>query len=209
MPPDVNIKLPSLKTNVIQERELSLELEDFRVTLEQMPISTLSSDIVETSRRELLDKAREIAILPTKFKPLYHIACAGVDDVWSCGQNKTIKRLDGAGSVLDTVTTTCQYWPNGITVTKQGELVYSDGSSRTVTIVKGEGSETLITTPQGWHPGQICCTRYGDILVSMCTADFSQRKIVRYQGHTKKQEIDKNEYGKPIYEGGKFTLYIT
>jgi hypothetical protein len=114
MPPDVTIKLPSLKTNVIQERELSLELEDFRVTLEQMPFSTLSSDISETSTRELLDKAREIVILPTKFKPLYHIACMGVDDVWTGGQNKTIKRLDGAGSVLDTVTTTCQYWPNGI-----------------------------------------------------------------------------------------------
>jgi hypothetical protein len=209
MPLDIDIKLPSLKIDVVQEGELSLELENYRATLDHVSFSGLADGAGIISHRELVDKAREITIIPTDINPLYHIACVGADEVWAGGQNKTIKLLDGVWAERDTVTTTCQYWPNDITVTRHGELEYSDGSRRTVNIVKEEGSETPIITPQGWHPGKIWYTKSGDILVSMCTADFSQRKIVRYQGHTMKQEIDKKEDGKPIYEGGKFSLYIT
>jgi sugar lactone lactonase YvrE len=42
----------------------------------------------------------------------------------------------------------------------------------------------------------------------MYTADYSQRKIVRYQGHNVTQEIDRDEDGEPIYKGGKYPLHV-
>jgi sugar lactone lactonase YvrE len=42
----------------------------------------------------------------------------------------------------------------------------------------------------------------------MYTNDWSQHKIVRYQGQTKKQEIARDKDGKAIFEKGKFALYV-
>ncbi|XP_048741733.2 E3 ubiquitin-protein ligase TRIM71-like [Ostrea edulis] len=208
MPTDIDVKLPTLKTNTVQGRELSLELGEYKASLTQTTLSSLTEEVSYLSLQKLLEQAKSITTIPTGVNPLHHVACVGVDEAWVSGGDKTIRRVDIHGSVRDTVTTTCQYCPNHITVTRQGELVYSDGDSRTVNIVRHGRSETLITIPQGWHPGILCCTKSGDILVSMYTTDFSQRKIVRYQGHTVKQEIDRDDDGEPIYKGGKYPLYV-
>ncbi|XP_048740322.2 uncharacterized protein LOC125654406 [Ostrea edulis] len=208
MPTDIDVKLPSLKTNTVQGRELSLELGEYKVSLTQAPPSSLTEKVTYLSLQKLLEQAKSITTIPTGVNPLYHVACVGVDEAWVSGKDKTIRRVDIHGSVRDTVTTTCKDWPNHITVTRQGELVYSDGHNRTVNIVRHGRTETLITTPRGWHPEKLCCTKSGDILVSMCTTDKSQRKIVRYQGHTVKQEIDRDEDGEPIYKGGEYLLCV-
>ncbi|XP_055999205.1 E3 ubiquitin-protein ligase TRIM71-like [Ostrea edulis] len=208
MPTDIDVKLPSLKTNTIQGRELSLELGEYKASLTQTTLSSLTEEVSYLSLQKLLEQAKSITTIPTGVNTLYYVVCVGVDEAWVSGEDKTIRRVDIHGSVRDTVTTTCKYWPNDITVTRQGELVYSDGPNRTVNIVRHGRTETLITTPQGWHPGQLCCTKSGDILVSMITTDFSQHKIVRYQGHTVNQEIDRDEDGEPIYKGGKYTLCV-
>ncbi|XP_048749119.2 E3 ubiquitin-protein ligase TRIM71-like [Ostrea edulis] len=208
MPADIDVKLPSLKTNTVQGRELSLELEDCKATLQQISLSGLADEVNKSSIRKLLDKARVIATIPTGVIPLLSVACVGVDEAWVSGADKTITRVDIHGSVQDTVITTCKPKPNGITVTRQGELVYSDGPNRTVNIVRHGRTETLITTPQGWKPVRLCCTKSGDILVSMCTIDCSQHKIVRYQGHIVKQEIDRDEHGEIIYKGGRYPLHV-
>ncbi|XP_048730360.2 uncharacterized protein LOC125647645 [Ostrea edulis] len=205
MPTDIDIKLPSLKTNTVQGRELSLELGEYKASLTQTTLSSLTEEVSYLSLQKLLKQAKSITTIPTGVNPLFHVACVGVDEAWVSGQNKTIRRVDIHGSVRDTVTTTCYFWPIDITVTRQGELVYSD---TTVNIVRHGRTETLITTPQDWHPDKLCCTKSGDILVSMCTIDFSQRKIVRYQGHTVKQEIDRDEDGEPVYQGGEYSLSV-
>ncbi|XP_048738767.2 E3 ubiquitin-protein ligase TRIM71-like [Ostrea edulis] len=206
MPTDIDIKLPSLKTNTVQGRELSLELGEYKASLTQTTPSSLTEEVPYLSLQKLLEQAKSIITIPTGVNPLYSVACVGVDKVWVSGKDKTIRRVDIHGSVRDTVTSTCPGWPNDITVTRQGELVYSDGYNRTVNLVRHGRTETLITTPQGWGPVKLCCTKSGDILVSMRTTDFSQHKIVRYQGHTVKQEII--EDGKSIYKEGKHALYV-
>ncbi|XP_048750839.2 uncharacterized protein LOC125662608 [Ostrea edulis] len=206
MPADIDVKIPSLKTNTVQGRELSLELEEYKATLQQISLSGLTDDVNKSSIRKLLDRARVIATIPTGVNPLHNVACIGVDEAWVSGKDETIRRVDIHGSVRDTAT--CKNFPNGITVTRQGELVYSDGPDRTVNIVRHGRTETLMTTPQGWFPSKLCCTKSGDILVSMFTTDKSQRKIIRYQGHTVKQEIDRDEDGEPIYKGGEYGLYM-
>jgi hypothetical protein len=52
------------------------------------------------------------------------------------------------------------------------------------------------------------CARSGDILVSMSTKDGSHYKIVRYQGQRVTQEIDKDERGNPIHQGGSSLVYV-
>ncbi|XP_062600630.1 uncharacterized protein LOC134262271 [Saccostrea cucullata] len=99
-------------------------------------------------------------------------------------------------------------YPIDITVTRQGELIYSDYNHRTVNIVRNGKTETMITTPRGWHPEGLCCTISGDMVVSMCTTDNSHRKIVRYQGQRVTQKIDKDEHGDPIYQGGEYVMYV-
>ncbi|XP_056001467.1 uncharacterized protein LOC130046503 [Ostrea edulis] len=205
MPTYIDVKLPSLKTNTVQGRELSLELGEYKASLTQTTLSSLTEEVSYLSLQKLLEQAKSITTIPTGVIPLGPVACVGVDEAWVSGGDKTIRRVDIHGSVRDTVTTTCEDWPNDITVTRQGELVYSDGYNRTVNIVRHGRTETLITTPWGWCPDRVCCTKSGDILVSMCTTDTIQYKIIRYQGHTVKQEIDRDEDGEPIYKGGKYS----
>jgi hypothetical protein len=207
MPADVDVKLPSLDTNTIQGREMSLEFSDYKANLTQTAMSSLTEETSHLSLQRLLEQAKSITTILTGVHPLRNVACVGVDEAWVCGKDKTIRRVDIHGSVRDTVTTTRQCWPGDITVTRQGELVYSDANNRTVNIVRHGRTETLIT-PQGWHPEKLCSTKSGDILVSMGTIDVSQRKIVRYQGHTVTQEIDRDEDGEPIYKAGKYALYV-
>ncbi|XP_056000107.1 uncharacterized protein LOC130046416 isoform X2 [Ostrea edulis] len=120
-----------------------------------------------------------------------------------------IQCVDMLGTVQDTVTSIGDGYPNHIIVNRQGELIYSDGPKRTVNIVRHGKTETLITTPEGWKPGGLCCTRSGDILVNMFTIDNSYNKIVRYQGQRVTQEIDKDEHGNPIYQGREYAVFMT
>ena len=146
-----------------------------------------------------MGQVRVIATIPT-CKPLLGVACVGGAEAWIYGDNKTITRIDIHGAVRDTVTTTCLYWPGGISVTRERELIYSDFNSRTVNIVRHGKSETLITTPQDWRPGSVSCTRSRDILVHVYKGIDPQRKnkIIRYQGQNIKQEINKDGQGNPF-----------
>jgi hypothetical protein len=205
MPADVEVKLPSLYTNTVQGRELSLEFSDYKASLKQ---TNLTEEASHLSLQGLLEKAKSIKTISTGVNPLGYVSCVGADEIWVSGTDKTIRRVDIHGSVRDTVITTCNPYPSGITVTRQEELVYSDYNNRTVNIVRHGRTETLITTPRGWWPGKLCCTKSGDILVCMYTTDKSENKIPRYQGHTVTQEIDRDEDGKPIYKGGEYPLYV-
>ncbi|XP_022312312.1 uncharacterized protein LOC111117468 [Crassostrea virginica] len=141
------------------------------------------------------------------------VSCVGEAEAWIYGANKPITRIDIHGAVKDTITTTCQDWPNGISVTRGRELMYINSDSRTVSIVRDGKSETLITTPRGWKPWRLCCTRSGDILVHVYTGigPQSQRKhkIIRYQGQNMKEEITKDGQGNPIFKDGKCSLYMS
>ena len=105
-------------------------------------------------------------------------------------------------------------------MTRERELIYSASNSGKVNIVRLGESETLITTPQGWRLGRLCCTRSGDILVhvyewkhpfQMFTGYNSQRQnnIFRYQGKNIKQEINKDGQGNPIFKDGTYPLNMS
>jgi hypothetical protein len=199
---DITVKIPELKTKVVQGRDIRIELGEYHAVLTHGVLSSLTGKVLNT----LLDKAMKIASISMPVKPLLNVVCVGVDEAWVSGEDATIRRVDFHGTIRDIVN--CQDIPNGIAVTRQGELVFSDIPNRTVNIVKHGETETLITTPQGWHPVGLFCTRSGETLVGMRTTDCSHYKIVRYQGHTVKQEIDTDENGQRIYKEGKGILWV-
>jgi streptogramin lyase len=211
MPTDVDVELPFFIMNRIQGGELSLQFVDYRASLTDTSLPSLTEKATLLALQDLLDQAKLTTTIPTQWpgvNALYNVACVGVDEAWVSGTDKIIRRVDIHGSELDTVTTTCPLWPAAITVTRQGELVYSDDHNRTVNIVRNGRTETLITTPRGWIPSKLCCTKSGDLLVSMHTADYNQHKIVRYQGKTVTQEIERDEDGKAIYKEGGYPVYV-
>ncbi|XP_078328076.1 uncharacterized protein LOC144623515 [Crassostrea virginica] len=212
-PEHVDFELPSLRSNIDQGKELIIEIGGFRATLKQMSPPSPSADVsrLSTGIGKLMNQVRVIATIFTNSIPLYGFACIGGTEAWIFGENKNITRIDIQGKVRDTVTTTCQYWPNGISVTRGRELIYSDGNSRTVNIVRHGQSETLITSTEYWKPGGLCCTKSGNILVHVYKEIGLQlqHKIIRYQGQNIKQEIYKDEQESPIFKDGDYSLFMS
>ncbi|XP_078330463.1 uncharacterized protein LOC144624503 [Crassostrea virginica] len=206
-------KTKSKLDDIDQGKELIIEIGGYRATLKQMSPPSPSADVSRLTTRigKLMYHVRVIATIPTIYKPLYGVACVGEAEAWIHGNNQTITRIDIHGTVRDTVTTTCQNGPDGIAVTKGRELIYIDGNSRTVNIVRHRTSETLITTPQDWRPKRLCRSRSGDILVHLYKVSDSptKNKIIRYQGQNIKQEIYKDGQGSPIFKDGGNPLYIS
>ncbi|XP_078328794.1 uncharacterized protein LOC111111012 [Crassostrea virginica] len=212
-PEHVDLELPSLKSNIDQGKELIIEIGGFRATLKQKSPPSPSADVsrLTTGIGKLMDQVRVIATIPTNYKPLWGVACVGVAEAWIYGNNKTITRIDIHGTVRNTVTTTCKYFPGGISVTRERELIYNDDNSGTVNIVRHGKSETLITAPTGWRPWRLSCTRSGDILVHVYkrTGFQSKNKIIRYQGKNIKQEINKDGQGNRIFKDVSYSLIMS
>ncbi|XP_061183324.1 uncharacterized protein LOC133191593 [Saccostrea echinata] len=203
-----DLPFPSLQTNTVQGREISIELGEYKTTLTQTSLSSLTDEISFSTVKELLEEARVIANIQTNVKNLFKVACVGSNKAWVSGKDKMLTCIDLHGAVQDTVTSTREFFPNDITVNTHGDVMYSDGHNTTVNIVRGGKTETLITTPMGWHPTGLCFNRSGEILVGMCTTDYNQFKIVRYQGQRVIQVINKDEHGDQIYQGGKYVIYV-
>ncbi|XP_062579923.1 uncharacterized protein LOC134241931 [Saccostrea cucullata] len=201
IPTDVHVTIPSLKFNKIPGRELSIELGEYKAILTQTSLSILSV-------RKLLEKAKVIASIPSGINPLGPIICTGASEAWICGGDKFVRRIDIHGSLKNKITTECDSYPADISVTRQGELIYSDTNNGTVKIARQWSIETLITLPQGWYPEGLCCARTGDVLVSMCTPDKTRHKLLCCQGQRATQEIDKDNYGQSIFKGGQYGLYV-
>ena len=83
-------------------------------------------------------------------------------------------------------------------MTQDGDLVYTDYYDRTINLVRNKKIRTLISL-QGWKPHYVCCTAYGDLLVTMRSVDGEQSKVVRYSGSTATQTIQFDDQHNPLY----------
>ena len=212
-PEHVDLELPSLRSNIDPGKELVIDIGGYGATLKQFSQLSLSVNVscLATAIGKLMDQVRVIATIPTNHKRLLGVACVGGAEAWIYGNNKTIIRIDIHGTVRDTVTTTCLSCPGGISVTRGGELIYSDYFSGTVNIVRDGKSETLIIAPQGWTPWRLYCTRSRDILVHVYKGigPQSKHKIIRYQRQNIKQEINKDGQGNRILKDGGNPLFMS
>uniref|UniRef100_K1PTN5 Tripartite motif-containing protein 3 n=1 Tax=Magallana gigas TaxID=29159 RepID=K1PTN5_MAGGI len=128
--------------------------------------------------------------------------------IWTGGETNDIKCFNIKGSLFQTIKTKSRHWPNDIAVDINRDLLYADGTTRTVNKVKNGQIEDLITL-QGWKPGSLCVTSTSDLLVTMFSDDETQSKVVRYSGSTEKQTIQFDDEDKPLYSGNDYTKYIT
>ena len=198
LPEYLDSHMPTLVSKVDQGKELSIEIGDFRAILKQ-----------------LKDKARLIATIPTDYKNVFDVACVGDSEAWIRGNNCNITRIDIHGTLKDTVSIIGLlglYGPNGIAFTREGELIFIDSKRQTVKIVRHGRSETLITTPQKRELCRLHCTRSGDILIHMRNIDMNLKfvnKIIRYQGQRIKQEIYNDRQGNPIFTDKFSSLFMS
>lgn len=207
IPKNVAVEIPFLKTNIVTENKLSIEIGDFKAILTETLLPHKWDEDPNLQTTELPDEEKMITTIPTENDSLIRIACTELNEAWVCGEKQTITRIDLEGNVKETVTTKCLYWPDDIAVTKRGELIYSDSDGGTVNIFRSGRAEALITAPQRWKPHRLCCTKSGGILVSVSSGRHN--KIIRYEENQIAQIIEKNEDGKPLFLEGICKLYAT
>ncbi|XP_062621787.1 uncharacterized protein LOC134283342 [Saccostrea cucullata] len=161
--------------------------------------------------KQLLDKPETVTNIDTGYiLSIYNVACLNDEEIWTSGNDNTMKLLSiNQGSLLKSITTRSKNRPSNIAVTKSGDLVFTDHNDRTVNIVKNEKIEKVIRL-QNWRPKGVCSTSSGDLLVIMDSDDDKQTKVVCYSGSSEKQTIQFDNKGKPLYSPSSYDLrYIT
>lgn len=135
---------------------------------------------------------------------LQGVACLGEKEIWTCGnENDSISLYNLQGEEIKCINTKSGNMPWDITVTKLGELCYTDVKERSLNIFKNSGMHEVIRL-ESWIPRNVCCTSSGDFLVIMDSNDAKQSKVVRYAGAIKNQTIQFNEKGERLYSSSSF-----
>ncbi|XP_062609569.1 uncharacterized protein LOC134271368 [Saccostrea cucullata] len=159
--------------------------------------------------KQLLDEPETVTTIDTGYENLLNAACKSDEEIWTSGTDNTMKLFSiNQRSLLKSITTKSGNKLYDLAVTKNGDLVYTDHMDKTVIIVKNEGIEEIIKT-QKWGPYSVCITISFDLLVIMYNVREKQSKVVRYCGSTKKQTIQFDDQGKPLYSMGFYYRHIT
>ncbi|XP_056007652.1 E3 ubiquitin-protein ligase Midline-1-like [Ostrea edulis] len=199
LPPKVRVTLPSFSAQKINKDQLN----EMFSSLPPLSINTEHGDTMKSAEavssppvKPLLDEPRVTATIDTGYRPLYSVSCLSEDQVWTRGDNETMKLLNLQSKLLTSIQTKSGGLPTDIAVTRDGDLVYTD--SNTINLIKNKQIQTVITL-QGWRPRSVCCTAANDLLVTMISDGFTQYKVVRYSGSTEKQSIQFDDQGRPLY----------
>ncbi|XP_062613036.1 uncharacterized protein LOC134274816 [Saccostrea cucullata] len=81
---------------------------------------------------QLLDKPETVTNIDTGYKYLINVACVSDEEIWTSGNDSTMKLYSiNQGSLLKSNRTKSGNKPQDIAVTKSGDLVYTDYSNKT------------------------------------------------------------------------------
>ncbi|XP_061186697.1 E3 ubiquitin-protein ligase TRIM71-like [Saccostrea echinata] len=206
--PKVQVSLPVFNPKQVDREHV------YKLIGSLAPLSTTKEEngytlkIPETPSREVLEVPELITSINTGYKNLRSVVCLNEEEIWTSAQVSDIKCFNIRGSLIKTITKRSGGWPSDIAITRDGELVYSEGKKGTVNKVKNRQTEEVIKL-QGWTPLNLNVTSSGDLLVTMCSEDGTQSKFVRYSGSTEKQTIQFDDEGNPLYSGNDRIKYIT
>ncbi|XP_062600327.1 tripartite motif-containing protein 2-like [Saccostrea cucullata] len=205
LPPKVNVSLPTFSPHQINTEQLHQmfgSLSAFSITTEEHGYTMKTPEAVSCPPvKPLLDEPELITTIDTDFIPLHSVTCVSDEEIWTRGNDKIMKLYNLQGNLLKSIQTEFGNIPRDIAVTRSGDLVYTDHDTRTVNIVKNDQKQEVISLWR-WRPYYICSTSSGDLLVTMVSDDGEQSKVVRYSGSEKKQTIQFDSEGKPLYLSG-------
>lgn len=168
---------------------------------------TLTDELSPTDR-QLRCEPLTVATIPTEIDDLTNVAYLGDEKIWTSGQGNIMMLYNLRGELVRSIQTTSGNWPEDITVTKNGDLVYTDYKDRTVNIVRNTLIQTVIRELE-WGPLNVCGTSSGDLLVVMISNDEKQTIVVRYTGFKATQHIQHNKKGQALYSSGYGTKHIS
>ncbi|XP_056015332.1 tripartite motif-containing protein 3-like [Ostrea edulis] len=205
LPPKVRVTLPSFSPQKINKDQLN----EMFGSLSPLSINTEHGDTMKSAEavssppvKPLLDEPRLTATIDTGYRPR-SVSCLSEDQVWTCGENETMKLLNLRGKLLTSIKTKSGNRPRDIAVTRDGDLVYTDYDKGTINLVRNKQIQTVITL-QGWSPRNVCCTASNHLLVTMDSDDGEPSKVVRYSGSTEKQSIQFDDQGRPLYSSDDY-----
>ncbi|XP_061177454.1 uncharacterized protein LOC133186238 [Saccostrea echinata] len=211
LPPKISVSLPRFSPHHIHTDKLyqifgSLSTLSF-TTQEHETTMEASEMMTCPPKNQLLYESKLTATIDTRYELLYSVTCLDDEEIWTCGDDRTMKLYNLQGKLLKTIKTKSGNIPCDITVSRSGDLVYTDRETRTVNIVKNEKIQEVITL-KWWIPYFVCSTLYGDLLVTMKTDDGEHSRVVRYSGSTEKQTIQFDDKGQHLYSP-YFLKYIS
>nr|XP_034329490.1 E3 ubiquitin-protein ligase TRIM71-like [Crassostrea gigas] len=207
LPPKLKVSLPNFRPQEIHTYQLIEQfgsLSALSFTTEEQDYSMLPQGAESSPPdRSLMDVPRVITAIDTEYEDgVYRVMCVNDTEIWTCGEDNMMKLYNLQGERVKTIQTKSGKYPYDIAVTRSGDLVYTDYNDSTVNIVKNTQIQTVIRL-RGWRPLGVCSTSSGDLLVVM-NSDDKQTKVVRYSGSTKKQSIQYDDKGQPLYSSGGY-----
>ncbi|XP_052703558.1 E3 ubiquitin-protein ligase TRIM71-like [Crassostrea angulata] len=207
LPPKLKVSLPNFRPQEIHTNQLIKQfgsLSALSFTTEEQDYSMLPQGAESSPPdRSLMDVPRVITAIDTEYLGgICGVTCLNDTEVWTRGDGNMMKLYNLQGERVKSIQTKSGKWPEDIAVTRSGDLVYIDYYDRTVNIVKNTQIQTVIRL-RGWKPRRVCSTSSGDLLVVMDSdEDNKPTKVVCYSGSTKKQSIQYDDKGQPLYSSG-------
>ena len=160
LPPKLKISLPNFLPQKISRGELLKQfgfLSSLSIETEEQGYTVQSPEAEDSPpARPLLDVPRLITDIPTRgYRNLYNISRLSDEEIWTCGDNKSLKLYNLKGEVLMSIQTKSGNVPQDIAATRSGWIVYTDEDDRSINLVSGTQIETLITL-YAWTPLGLC-----------------------------------------------------
>lgn len=203
LPPKLIVSLPSFIPRKMNHNQIYQEFGF---------MSVISRGAVPSpSEKQLIDEPLIISDIKTEFgvhNGLRSVSCLSDQDLWMCGEDNLMRLYSLEGNLVKAIQTKSRNVPVDITVTRNGELVYTDEKEKTVNVVKNKTVKKLISYAE-WMPCGVCSTSSGDLLVILNSNSNTQTKVVRYFGSKEKQVIQLNEEGQSLFSSGYSKRYIT
>lgn len=202
-PSKVIISLPIFTPQKINRKQMYDQFgflsSSLNKTEEHNDVMYHSDTDISSKKKLLADKPRVIQFIQTEYKNpkrLLNVSCSRDDEIWACARDNVIHFFCFHVDMVKSIKT--RNLPFDITVTRKGDLVYTDVINKTVNIVKNTQINTLIKL-RDWRPLNICSTSTDDLLVFINSDDDEKTKIVRYCGSIEKQTIQFDKNGKPLF----------
>ncbi|XP_062569592.1 E3 ubiquitin-protein ligase TRIM71-like [Saccostrea cucullata] len=189
LPSKIDVVMPSFTVGLIDKFQNKYQFGNFitgRVRFQtsrdislQLSDATCSAGSKQPFKK-VLGYARKICEKNTGRSELYHVSCLD-DKAYISGRGCNISLIDKLGTLLDTFIP-IYHEPSGLAVMPDGSLIYSDYKDSAIYRQSLDKQKTKLTST-GHRPRGLCCTRSGDILVTM------YKRVERYSSSGRKIQV--------------------